>query len=49
MPKFQRHQLIWIALAVIIAVYVFLPQAGLTNVLRQIFHVVFSQLLAWFG
>jgi len=49
MPKFTRHHIIWIVIATIIALYVFLPTSGVVDILRPIFHVVFSQLLSWFG
>jgi hypothetical protein len=48
-PKFAKHQLIWIAIGVIVLLYIVAPQSGFTNVLRQVFHVVFLQLLNWFG
>ena len=44
MPKFARHQLIWIGIGLIILLYALAPHAGITEVLRQIFHVAFSQL-----
>ncbi len=49
LPRFARHQLIWIVIGVIILLYALAPHAGITDVLRQIFHVIFAQLLNWFG
>ena len=50
MPKFTRLHLIWIALAVIVALYIFFPGSGIVeNVFRPIFHAVFNSLLGWFG
>lgn len=49
MPKFTRQHIIWVLIALVIALYIFLPTSGVVNILRPIFHVVFSQMLSWFG
>lgn len=36
MPKFARHQLIWLVLIFIVLLFILAPHAGLTEAVRQV-------------
>jgi hypothetical protein len=49
LPKFSRQHWIWIVILVIAIFYIFMPNSGITLILRQIFHTLLAFLLQMLG
>jgi hypothetical protein len=49
LPKYNKHQLVWIVVIIIAILYIIAPHEGITLIIHQIFHTILAFLLQILG